>query len=99
MRNINNKAKVRRSTKVGILGTARVMSYEDLETARAEHATKEAAKESKKAEKEAAKEAKKAASAALEAEEATTGNKKGGQERKSAALVVNAPEPRPSWCG
>jgi hypothetical protein len=32
---INNEAKVRRSTKSLVLGKARVMSYEDLEAARA----------------------------------------------------------------
>ena len=41
---INNEAKVRRSAKSKILGTARVMSYEDLEKARAERAAKEAEK-------------------------------------------------------
>lgn len=42
--NINDEGKVRRSTKSEILGKARVMSYEDLEKARAERAIKEAAK-------------------------------------------------------
>jgi hypothetical protein len=42
---INNEAKVRRSTKSDVLGTAKVMSYEDLEKAKAERAAKEAAKE------------------------------------------------------
>ena len=49
---INNEAKARRSTKSKIIGTARVMSYEDLEKARAERATKEAEKEAKKAKKD-----------------------------------------------
>jgi hypothetical protein len=48
---VNNEAKVRRSTKSVVLGKAKVMSYEDLEKARAERATKEAAKEAKKAAK------------------------------------------------
>jgi hypothetical protein len=52
---MNNEAKVRRSTKSEILGTARVMTYEDLETARAERAAKEIAREIKKAAKEAKK--------------------------------------------
>jgi hypothetical protein len=41
---INDEAKVRRSTKAIIIGDARVMSYEDLEKARAERAAKDAAK-------------------------------------------------------
>ena len=41
---INNKAKVRRSTKLGVLGTAKVLSCEDLEEARAKRAEKDAAK-------------------------------------------------------
>ncbi|KEY72595.1 hypothetical protein S7711_11534, partial [Stachybotrys chartarum IBT 7711] len=52
---MNNEAKVRRSIKSEILGTARVMSYEDLENARAMRAAKEATKEAKKAAKEAKK--------------------------------------------
>jgi hypothetical protein len=44
---INNEAKVRRSTKSLVLGKAKVMSYEDLEVARAKRAEKEAAKEAK----------------------------------------------------
>ncbi|KAK3044655.1 hypothetical protein LTS18_000701, partial [Coniosporium uncinatum] len=50
---MNNEAKVRRSTKSDVLGTAKMMSYEDLERAKAERAAKEAAKEAKKAAKEA----------------------------------------------
>jgi hypothetical protein len=50
--NVNNEAKVRRSTKSEILGTARVMSYEDLVRARADRARRERAKEAKKASKE-----------------------------------------------
>jgi hypothetical protein len=50
---MNNKAKVRRSAKSEILGTARVMSYEDLENARAMRAAKETAKEAKKVAKDA----------------------------------------------
>jgi hypothetical protein len=41
---VNNKAKVRRSTKPVVLGKAKVMSYEDLEEARAKCAAKEEAK-------------------------------------------------------
>ena len=44
---INDEAKVRRSTKSLVLGKAKIMSYEDLEEARAKRAEKEAAKEAK----------------------------------------------------
>src|SRR5579871_4386166 len=40
---MNNEAKVRRSTKSVVLGKAKVMSYEDIEEARAKHAAKEEA--------------------------------------------------------
>ena len=40
---INNEVKVRRSTRSVVLGKAKVMSYEDLEEARAKRATKEKA--------------------------------------------------------
>jgi len=42
---MNNEAKVRRKTQSKILGTARIMSYEDIELARAERAEKDTAKE------------------------------------------------------
>jgi hypothetical protein len=38
---VNNETKVRRSTKSVVLGKAKVMSYEDLEEARAKRAAKE----------------------------------------------------------
>jgi len=44
LRNINNEAKVRRSTKSLVIGKAKVMSYEDLEEARAKRTAKDAAK-------------------------------------------------------
>lgn len=40
---INNEAKLRRSTRSVVLGKAKVMSYEDLEEARAKRAAKEKA--------------------------------------------------------
>jgi len=46
---INNEAKVRRSTKSEIIGTARVMSFEDLERARTARSVKDAEKAAKKA--------------------------------------------------
>ena len=50
---INNEAKVRRATKSKIIGTARVVCYEDLEKAREERAAQEAKKETKKEAKKA----------------------------------------------
>jgi hypothetical protein len=40
---MNNEAKVRRTTKSVVLGKAKVMSYEDIEEARAKRAAKEEA--------------------------------------------------------
>jgi len=50
--NVNNEAKVRRSTKTEVIGKARIMSYEDLEKARRERSAKEAEKEARKAGKQ-----------------------------------------------
>jgi hypothetical protein len=86
---INNEAKPRRAAKSDVLGTARVMSYEDLEKARSERAAKEVAKEAKKA----AKEAKKAASVAPAAEEATSSKAQRGRKRKNV-VEADAPEPK-----
>jgi hypothetical protein len=44
LKQVNNEGKVRRSTKSLVLGKAKVISYEDLEEARAKRATKDAAK-------------------------------------------------------
>jgi hypothetical protein len=98
---INNEVKARRSTKSEKLGETRVMSYKDLEKARAERAAKEAVKEAKKTEREvkkAVKEAEVVASAMSEVEEATAGKKKYNrnkitQKRKSPA-ETDAPEPK-----
>ncbi|KAK6431231.1 hypothetical protein LTR95_012610 [Oleoguttula sp. CCFEE 5521] len=46
---MNNEAKARRATKSTIIGTARVITFQDLEKARTERAAKEAEKEAKKA--------------------------------------------------
>jgi hypothetical protein len=82
---INDKGKARRSADSKILGTARVVRYEDLEKARAERAVKDAKKAEVQARK-AAKEAGKVASAIPEAEGATVGKNTLGRKRKSAAL-------------
>ncbi|KAH8586897.1 hypothetical protein B0O99DRAFT_643213 [Bisporella sp. PMI_857] len=65
---MNNEAKVRRSTKLLVLETAKVMSYEDLEEARAKGAEKEAVREAKSK----AKRDRKRKSVALEAESPNT---------------------------
>lgn len=75
---MNNEAKVRRSTKSEILGTARVMSYEDLENARAMRAAKETAKEAKKAAKEA-----KRAECSFKLKVAPLGKKSRGRKTKN----------------
>ena len=79
---INNEAKVRRSTKSKIVGTARVMSYEDLEKARLERAKKEAGKEAADKAKKA-KKAKQALTATPTADEAAVGKKKRGRRHKN----------------
>lgn len=77
---MNDESKVRRSTASVILGKAKVMSYEDLEEARAKRAEKEAAKEAKGK----GKRGRKPKSAAPEVEEASADNAKRGRKRKSA---------------
>lgn len=92
---INNEAKVRRSTKSLVVRKAKVMSYEDLEEARAKRAEKEAAKEAKGK----GKCGRKCKGATPEADEATADKAKRGRKRKSAVLEAleaeaEAPEPR-----
>jgi hypothetical protein len=94
---INNEAKVRRSTKSLVLGKAKVMSYEDLEEARAKRVVKDAAK----AAKGKGKRGRKRKGATPEAEEAADKVKR-GRKRKSAVLEAEAeaeeaeePEPEP----
>ena len=62
---MNNEAKVRRSTKSIVLGKAKVMSFEDIEEARAKRAAKEVMKGK-------GKRGRKRKSAALEADEPET---------------------------
>lgn len=89
---INNEGNTRRLAKPDVLGKAKVMSYEDLEKARAARAVKDAKTAEKKARK-AAKEARNVASAAPEAEEAVTGKKTRGRKRKCAASGPDTAEP------
>jgi hypothetical protein len=77
---MKNEAKVRRITKLEVLGTARVMSYKDLNKARADRAAKEAAKEAKKAAIEAKK-------AAFDSKlNAPSTKKKGGRKKKNVTM-------------
>jgi hypothetical protein len=92
---MNNEAKVRRSTRSVVLGKAKVMSFEDIEVARAARAAKDAIKDKGKRNR-------KRKSAALEAdpevahpvEEVINGRGKRGRKRKSAAQMPE-PEPEP----
>ena len=85
---INNEAKVRRLTKALVLGTAKVISYEDLQEARAKRAEKDAAKEAKGK----GKRGRKRKSATPEAEAATADKAKRGRKCKSVVLEAEAPE-------
>jgi hypothetical protein len=95
---INNEAKVRRSTKSLVLGKAKVMSYEDLEEARAKRVVKDAVKEAKGK----GKRGRKRKRATPEVEEATAGKVKRVRKRKSAVLEAEVeaeaeePEPEPN---
>ncbi|KAH8758851.1 hypothetical protein BGZ57DRAFT_733460, partial [Hyaloscypha finlandica] len=86
---INNEAKVRRSTKSLVLGKAKVMSYEDLEKARAKRVVKDAAKEAKGK----GKRGRKRKRATPEAEEVTVDKVKRVRKRKSTVLEAEAEEP------
>jgi hypothetical protein len=103
---MNNEAKVRRSTKSVVLGKgkAKVMSYEDIEEARATRATKDAMKGKGKRgrkRKSAALEADEPEAEAAEpevahaAEKVIMGKRKRGQKRKSAVQEADESEPEP----
>jgi hypothetical protein len=105
---MNNEAKVRRSTRSIVLGKAKVMSFEDIEVARAARAAKEVIKGK-------GKRGRKRKSAALEADEpgedepetepepevaraakeVIEGRGKRGRKRKSVAPEADEPEPEP----
>jgi hypothetical protein len=84
---INNEAKVRRSTRPVVLGTAKGMSYKDLEKARADYIAKDEAKAKGKGRR-----GRKRKSSAP-AEEATTAKGKRGRERKNPESEAETPEP------
>ncbi len=83
--NINNEAKVRRSTKSKIIGTVRVMSYEDLEKARAERAAKEAEKVAGKTKKDLY---------AIPTAEKAIGSKGKRDRKRMSRVEADAPEPK-----
>jgi len=97
---INNEAKVRRSTKLLVLGKAKVMSYEDLEVARA----KRVAKDSTQAAKGKRKRGRKSKNGLPEQEDDTAEMARRERKRKSAepevperlskmAQTANTPKP------
>lgn len=102
---MNNEAKVRRSTRAVVLGKAKVMSFEDIEVARAARAAKEVingkgkrGRKRKSATLEADEpetEVEAVPEVAHAAKEVITGRRKHGRKRKSAVQEANGPEPEP----
>jgi hypothetical protein len=82
LREVNNEAKVRRSTKSLILGQARAMSYENLQEARAKRAAKDTAKAKVKG-KRGCKCKSPEPEPEPELEESTIGKGKRGRKRKT----------------
>jgi hypothetical protein len=80
---MNNEAKVRRSTRLVVLGKAKVMSFEDIEVAQAARAAKEVIKGK-------GKRGRKRKSAALEAEEPET---EADEPEPEVARMTDAPVP------
>jgi hypothetical protein len=80
LKKINNEAKVRRATPSLVLGKAKVMSYEDLEEARAKRAMKDAAKAKGKGKRGRKAKVK---SAVPETEEAIAGKENLSRKRKN----------------
>jgi hypothetical protein len=87
LRKINNEAKVRRSTNSLVLGTAKVMSYEDLEIARAKRVVKDSAQ----AAKGKGKHGRKSKNGPPEQEDGTAEMARPGRKRKSAEPAVSEP--------
>ncbi|KIM94283.1 hypothetical protein OIDMADRAFT_136323, partial [Oidiodendron maius Zn] len=84
---MNNEAKVRRSTKALKLGEAKVMSFEDIEAARAARAVKDAIQIKGKGKRGRKRKMARAV------KEAVKGRRKRGRKRKSAAQEADEPEP------
>ena len=99
---MNNKAKVRRSTRSVVLGKAKVMSFEDLEVAQAAHAAKEVikgkGKHGRKRKETAlvAEELDPEPRLACAAKEAIKGRGKRGRNRNGAVQDADEPEPEAS---
>ncbi|KAG9235706.1 hypothetical protein BJ875DRAFT_440084 [Amylocarpus encephaloides] len=87
LRTINNEAKVRRSTKSLVLGTAKVISYKDLKIARA----KRIAKDSAQAAKGKGKRDRKSKNSPPEPEDDTAEIARRGRKRKSVEPAVSEP--------
>jgi hypothetical protein len=89
---VNNEAKARRSTKSVVLSKARIMSYADLEEARAKRTAKAAEKKAKKAKREAGKAEKEAKEVEKEvkkiAKEAEKEAKKAAKEAEKEAKKI-----------
>jgi hypothetical protein len=83
---INNEAKVRRATKSVVLGTVKVMSYKDLEEARAKRAEQDTAKEAKGK----SKRGRKRKNAMPETVEDSVDKTKRNRKRKNATLNAEA---------
>ncbi|KFZ22973.1 hypothetical protein V502_02552 [Pseudogymnoascus sp. VKM F-4520 (FW-2644)] len=96
---ISNEVKVRRSTRSTVVGTARVMSYEDIVKARADRAEKDIIKgKGKRGRKRKALEAGEQdlePEVAHAAKEVKNGKGKGSRKRKSAVPEADEPEPEP----
>jgi hypothetical protein len=96
---INNETKVRRSTKLLVLGKAKVMSYKDLKEVRAKYTKKKTTKKTKSKDKYNRKnkstilEADKTKADKIKADKTTTDKAKHGRKRKSIILETETPEP------
>jgi len=87
---INNESKARRSTASVVLGKAKVMSYEDLEEARAKRAEKDAAEEAKGKRKRD----RKPKNGVPEGDDASADKENRGRKRKSTTEDADPPEPK-----
>ncbi|KAH8791720.1 hypothetical protein F5882DRAFT_291135, partial [Hyaloscypha sp. PMI_1271] len=95
---MNNEVKVRRSTQSLVLGKAKVMSFEDIEVARAARAAKEVIKGKGKRgrKRKTAQEADEPEpDVGCDADEVIKGRGESSRKRKSAALEADEPESEP----
>ena len=90
---MNDESKVRRSTKLEVLGKAKVMSYEDLKDEREKRAKKVAAKKAKQdAEKEATKDAKGKGKRGPKPKKTTSAEEASADERTRGRKRTDPPE-------